>query len=186
MAHLLVKVTVLYLLALAVDGNEALAVLVALGGSRASGGSFLLLALATLLVVASLVGVGSGGGLLGAKTLLLSGGCGLLTVGLDLAEGFDVFVLNFKELLGVFNCLIDGRLEQLSAISEVSVDLFESAIQLLDSFYNLPLSHLELRDLLVEIYLELVDGALQKDHLLALFGEVHSLVFGDYVVSAEL
>ena len=96
--------------------------------------------------------------LLGAETSLPRGSSrSTFTVKLDLAEVFNVRILDLEELLWVLDGLVDRRVEEVRAIAEVSVDLFQSGVEEFHSVDDFSLATLQLCNLFVEVNFELVD-----------------------------
>ena len=96
--------------------------------------------------------------LLRAETTLPRGSSGsAFTVDLDLAEVFNVCILDFEELLWVLNGLVDRWVEEVRAIAKVSVYLFQSRVEEFHSVDDFSLATLQLGNLFVEVNFELVD-----------------------------
>ena len=96
--------------------------------------------------------------LLRAETALPRGSSGsAFTVKLDLAEVFNVCILDLEELLWVLNGLVDRWVEEVRAIAKVSVDLFQSRVEEFHSVDDFSLATLQLGNLFVEVNFELVD-----------------------------
>jgi len=101
---------------------------------------------------------GSGSRLLRAETALPRGSSGsAFTVDLDLAEVFNVCILDLEELLWVLNGLVDRWVEEVRAIAKVSVDLFQSRVEEFHSVDNFSLATLQLCNLFVEVNFELMN-----------------------------
>lgn len=93
-----------------------------------------------------------------AETALPRGSSGsAFTVKLDLAEVFNVCILDLEELLWVLNGLVDRWVEEVRAIAKVSVDLFQSRVEEFHSVDDFSLATLQLGNLFVEVNFELVD-----------------------------
>ena len=96
--------------------------------------------------------------LLRAETSLPRGSSrSTFTIDLDLAEVFNVCILDLEELLWVLNGLVDRWVEEVRAIAKVSVDLFQSGVEEFHSVDDFSLATLQLCNLLVEVNFKLVD-----------------------------
>jgi len=130
LTHLLVEVAVLNLFALAFNRSQTLSVLIfgILSGSSSS--SLLLISLLAFLSfsISSLFSSICSSLLFRTKALLLSSSCLLFTVSLDLPVVLYILILDFEELLRVFDGFINSRVSKFGTITQIRVNLSKSLI----------------------------------------------------------
>ena len=123
-----------------------------------------------------------------SATALVFAGC--LGVDLSLLQigsvVLNILVSNIEIFLGIFNLLIDDGQDEFLWSAQFAVDDIETLIESLDLRDDVLLAHAKVVHLDIEVDLDLVDGTLQKNHLLPLLPRVNLFALRHLIIFFHL